>query len=204
MLKYNELIKKLISLDVIWGSRSKKASGIQDRNNILIEDVIFIAPDTIVTTSALPNWMDFNCSGKKAIRIMNDSTHPNSNKKYYIIGKLGLNSVQVVGETSADTVVSCTKLTQISGRIWEVVNNKNICWKDIENNTIFNTHHQEKGNKDGGDISLVHFDHYHGKIITHENNSAGNRITTYDEASGQHILGGPQIAVDNDGEVIIS
>lgn len=58
----------------------KKASGIQDRNNILIEDVIFIAPDTIVTTSALPNWMDFNCSGKKAIRIMNDSTHPNSNK----------------------------------------------------------------------------------------------------------------------------
>lgn len=174
MISITQFIKKMISIDGIWGARTKKASGIQDRFNTITEQVVFTAPSTITFVSPVPEWMKAEGLNGKAIRVMNDAAHPNSNKKYYVTAILGPNTVSVSpANPAADGMVSFTGLTKISGRIWEVVADENLCGRDREGNTIFNTHHQEKGANDGGDVSLVHFDHYHGRIVTGEYNSAG-------------------------------
>jgi hypothetical protein len=196
------LIKKFIGLDVIWGARSKKAAGIQDKNNTITEIITFTAPDTITFSSAVPPWMNTPGTNGKAVRVLNDATHPNSNKKYYVTSIVNAQTVKVAPASVLDTMVNSSSLTKITGRIWEVVDNPNLCNKDREGNTMYNTHHKEKGANDGGDVSLVHFDHYHGRIITHTHNQAGTHLAIYEPASNTHIPSGPHAVVDNAGRVV--
>lgn len=208
MISIKEFIKKIVEVDGIWGLRSKKASGVQDRKSIFTDTVIFNnATNTLKFTLPLPEWINNEDQDGKAIRIMNERTlNPNGNKKYYITNVIDDYTIEVQPDTQADAIINYTGLTRVSGRIWEVVNNPNICDSDREGNTVFNTHHQEKGAKDGGDISLVHFDHYHGRIITHTMNSAGDSLNIVAMSAGQQVVLplGPQIVVSNDGKVIIA
>lgn len=40
------------------------------------------------------------------------------------------------------------------------------------------------------------------RIITHERNAAGTKLMTYDYASGTHIEAGPEVVVDQYGNVV--
>lgn len=216
MIGWSELIKKFVGLDVIWGARSKKVAGIQDRYNTITEVISFDGGTNQITFStAVPAWMKSAGSNGKAIRVMNAEPHPNANKKYYVASIISPTVVQVTpANPAADGMITFSGLTEISGRIWEVVQDENLCGSDREGNTVYNLHHKERGANDGGDVSLVHIDHYHGRIVTHEYNSAG-----WPNLRGQYVaapdgMGGfsmqlipavsnePEVVVSNDGQVV--
>jgi len=199
-------IKKLIIFDVIWGTRSKKLAGINDKNNVISDNVIFSSSDNSITLTSIPSWFQKD----KYFRITTGGGN-NLNQLYKIISIDNLNNKIIV----SGLITDFTGNTTLDGRIAVVINDINIAKLDSSGSTIFNLDNQSwTGFPDGSGIAQIFANHYHGSqstpntdfnaILTHEFGISGHLLYGWDNILNLHIPLGPLVVVDNNGNVVVS
>ena len=176
----SSFIKKLVSLNAIWGARASKLAGINDRTNFV--DFNNISFDSITSTitcgpaTSIPNWMTVNHYLRITYRnpltvvlpIAPDSvTNDFSLFRIKTVTLLGGN-LSIVVDPLAPGVDAMTTYGPIAGRvdgrIAVVVNDTAIANLSLGGATVYNVDNETAtGLCDGSGIAKVFADHYHGE-----------------------------------------
>ncbi len=218
-----DFIKKLIALDVIWGTKAKKISGINDKDCTLSDtNVIWNNTNKTITfsnQSILPSWCKIGTyariyDGNKIfvkdsldsdynnIAILTENTLTNSGVLFQIINVSGNVITIDITPTNRD---SGSDLVTLDARIAIAINNSNIARINNLGCTVFNLQYQSTtGLGDGSGINLVNTDHFHKdkEYLTHEYNEFGHKMKVYDVENGIYTDLGATVFTDNNGNLI--
>lgn len=185
----SNLIKRLIELDVIWGVRSKKLAGINDKNNYYTRSGITFDSSTntitIPSVSSVPNWAvdgkyfrvydgpvktttDSGAANYSTNVVLTPNNANNSGVLFRVLSTT-INSGNLVVEVdpSAPGVGSIvdriiTTQATIDARIAIATNNPAINRINGEGSTVYNLQNQAgTGLPDGSGVAKIYADHYH-------------------------------------------
>ena len=151
MLSWPNFIKKLIALDALWGSRSKKLAGINDKDKVSTVDVTIDGGTGTITfvSGDRPIWLNTD----KYFRIA-DGVNAGS---LFQVASVGVDFVTVVEPITTD---SGTRT--LDGRMWVVHNDNTITRKGPDGGTMFRLDNMDTtGRPDGSGIAKVYAVHYH-------------------------------------------
>jgi hypothetical protein len=151
-------LKSLHVFGVLFGGKAKKLTGIQDKNNKLIDSVTFTAPDTVSLSSTAPDFLEsgvyFRVTG---------STGPNNGLLFRVKSVLGTTITLDTTASGVDvlTTAPAESLT-LDARLAIVHNNPLISKLNSEGNTIYNVANGSITTvADDCDLGLVLAEHYH-------------------------------------------
>lgn len=147
-------IKKLLIFDVIFGSRTKKLAGINDKDNVITTDVVISNVDNSITfpNNNLPDFL------RKEGVYFRITGGPNNNA-LFTVKSFSLNKLFV-----NETVQNDTASRTVDARLWVVHKDNSISRKSPTGGTMFNVDNMsDTGNAcDGSQIAKVYTSHYHG------------------------------------------
>lgn len=145
-------IKKLLLFDVIFGARTKKLAGINDKDNLITTDLVISSTDDSIafTNNDLPSFLKVN----SYFRIFGG---PNNNDLFRVQDISG-NKLYVYENVSNDT-----NSRTIDARFWIVHDDNSISRKSPTGGTMFNVDNTDDTGVecDGSQISKVYTSHYH-------------------------------------------
>ena len=146
-------IKKLLIFDVIFGARTKKLAGINDKDNLITTNIVIDNIDNSITftNNDLPNFL------KKEGRYFVIFGGPND-QNLFTVKSFNLNKIYV-----NEVVQNDTASRTIDARLWVVHNNNTISRKSPTGGTMFNLDNiVDTGNNcDGSQIANIYASHYH-------------------------------------------
>lgn len=176
-MNITNFIKKLITLDVIWGTRTKKLTGVKDKNNLITDNFVISDVDNSITFStAIPDFLQVDTY-------------------FRITG--GNNDGQLfrVMEIQGNKIITYENLTNDSGsltldaRLWVVHNDENISKASSNGSTIFNlSNTSTTGLDDGSGIAKVFAEHYHADSGTGGNTALGAKTTFVIPANTESVI----------------
>lgn len=145
-------IRKLLIFDVIFGARTKKLTGINDKDNVITTDVVIDSADNSITftNNDLPKFLKEDVY----FRVF---TGPNNNELFRV-KSIDLNKVFVY-----ETVQDDTNTRTIDARLWQVHNDNSISRKSPTGGTMFNVDNMNDTGVecDGSGIAKAYTSHYH-------------------------------------------
>jgi len=151
MVSWPNFIKRLIALDALWGSRSKKLAGINDKDKIVTESVTIDSGTRTITfiSGDRPEWLKTD----KYFRIADGANEGD----LFRVESVGVDFLVVVEPIQSDSGT----LT-LDGRMWMVHNDNAISRRGPYGGTMFNVNNMNTtGLPDGSGIAKAYATHYH-------------------------------------------
>ena len=204
---WSSLIKRLHAINTLFSARAYKLGGVNDFNNHISGDFIFVAPNKIVFPGEVPVWMYTSPTSSKWFRITLGGGG-NGNAIFQYLSHSG--STVTVTQNS---VVNFTGFSTIDGRIWAVINDPYIAKPTSTGSTMFNVHNRQSTTipGDGSGVSVSFAEHYHDEfdpetdipeIIMHKRNGIAEIPSAPGGCTGKIMPIGPFTVVDRKGRVI--
>lgn len=160
---YASFLKKLNIFGVLYGARAKKIAGIQDKNNLVSDTIVYNSDNTITLTMPVPEFL----KARTYFRIKN-SSGPNSNALFRV---LEVNGNTIILDPSTVAIPDGPVIATLDARLAVVHNNPLISMLNTEGNTIFNSSNGSltTGLDDGSQLGIVMAEHYHADSISPDN-----------------------------------
>lgn len=155
---WSGFVKKLIALDVIWGNRSKKISGLNDANLVVIVYAVFNQNNQSIKfggTRKIPSWIKPNVF----FRIKNGG--PNNGKLFKVRLVDYPNKTIYVLPGDTETVSSYAGSATLDGRAFSLINDTNIAKESTTGGSIFNANVSSFLRSDVAPIILNNVEHFH-------------------------------------------
>lgn len=206
-MNWSAFIKKLLALDVIWGGRTKKMTGINDALNYFSGNINCIAGTQTIdfNPGTVPSWIIVS----SYLRFVSGGG-TNNGYLFQVISKTA-NSVTVI-PGPGPLLVNFTGFAVLDGRIFAVVNDPNIARQSSTGGTMFNANATAYSGPSAGNVIFNRVDHFHtndtsqfdgNQIVTHEYTPAGSHRVQYDTYSDTFVAGDPAVVIDNNGNVVV-
>lgn len=154
-MSYSSFLKKLQVFGALFGSKAKKLSGVQDKNNKITDSITFTAPNLIALTGPVPIFL----VPQTYFRVKSGGG-ANQDVLFRVLSISG-NTITV---DNTNFVVNFGPGTAtLDSRLAVVHNNPAISLLSPQGNTIFNADNDgvTTGLEDGN-LGNVFVDHYHG------------------------------------------
>jgi len=146
-------VKKLLVFDVIFGARTKKLAGINDKDNLIVTDLVISDTDNSIT---FPN-NDLPTKFLKIDGYFRIFGGPN-NKDLFSVKEITGNKLYV-----NETVSNDTASRTIDARMWVVHDDNSISRESPTGGTMFNIDNMDDTGVDcdGSQIAKAYTEHYH-------------------------------------------
>lgn len=198
-------VKRLVSLNTVFGTRAVKLAGINDSNNFIEGNFQFIAPNQIVFPGAAPpEWLT-NGSGPGKVFRITEGGGPNSTALFRYESHIG--NVVTVADSGVQNFTGSAKA---DGRIWATVDDPKIARATSTGATMYNVNNRSETSVPGdtSEVALALAEHYHEveipRIIMHRRNHIGEIPVLPGNCSGIALPIGPFNVVDRCGNVIMT
>lgn len=211
---WSSLVKRLLTLNTIFGSRATKLAGINDFNNFEVGNFIFAGPNQITFPGTLPAWVTAQNSGPRKFRITAGGGA--NNTAIFTIASFSGNTVTTV----ENTVLPFTGITQADGRLWAIIDDPSIARPSSTGSTMYNVHNRTPTplGGDASEVAIVYAEHFHEKppeleedkddlppeILFHRRNEVGEKSVIVSDCSGKTLDIGPLVVVDRCGNAVRS
>lgn len=176
-MNFTNFIKKLLVFDVVWGVRSKKLTGIKDKDNLVTDNFTISDVDNSITlNTSVPSFLQVDTY----FRIVGGTNDGQLFRVKEIQGNKVITYENITNDTSTVT---------LDARLWVVHDDENISKASSDGNTIFNlSNTSTTGLDDGSGVAKVFADHYHSESGTGGNTAMGAKTTIVIPANSQQVV----------------